>query len=63
MEVVECSPPYDTAEITALIAGGVCRVDDAPNVSRLAGLEASPDGISGAFSLESGLIRRLDEWK
>jgi hypothetical protein len=40
----------------------LCRADDGPNVAKLAGLEASADGIPGAFQLSAGRISRLDDW-
>ncbi|GEM_PF-905287 len=40
----------------------LCRQDDAVNVEKLSGLEASSDGIPGAFSYAAGRITRLDEW-
>ena len=40
----------------------LCRADDAASVDKLQGLEASPDGIAGAFSLQAGRITRLDDW-
>jgi hypothetical protein len=39
-----------------------CRVDDETNVARLEGLEASPDGIAGAWVLDARGLKQLDEW-
>ncbi len=41
----------------------LCRADDAQNVEKLQGLEASADGIPGAFSMSAGRLSRLDEWE
>ncbi len=41
----------------------LCRDDDPPNVAKLAGLEASPEGIAGAYVLDGPLITRIDDWK
>lgn len=40
----------------------LCRGDDPPNVEKLQGLEPSPDGIAGAFTLDAGKMIRLDDW-
>ncbi len=40
----------------------LCRTDDAVSVAKLQGLEASADGIAGAFLLEGGRVSRLDDW-
>lgn len=40
----------------------LCRMDDPVNVEKLTGLEASPDGIPGAFRFGDGRLSRLDEW-
>ncbi|MBS1148744.1 MAG: tetratricopeptide repeat domain protein [Myxococcaceae bacterium] len=41
----------------------LCRSDDVPNLAKLQGLEASPDGIAGAFCLQARRISRLDDWE
>ena len=40
----------------------LCRQDDAVNSEQLKGLEASADGIGGAFSYAAGRLTRLDDW-
>lgn len=39
-----------------------CRAEDTASVEKLHGLEASPEGIPGAFSLHEGRLTRIDDW-
>jgi tetratricopeptide (TPR) repeat protein len=41
----------------------LCRADDPKSVEKLQGLDASADGIAGAFSLSAGRISRIDDWE
>ena len=41
----------------------LCREDDPPNVTKLAGLESSPEGIAGAWVLDGPQLQKLDDWK